>query len=106
MATNMAAKSIYNVLCQLSELTSLLTIRVGSCSFQSDQNPGKTYATNQLLECQLYPSELPKTWNMLCCSQLLELTTVDFRATEILSIVRVDIYVTVNSHSWQDSSSS
>lgn len=42
---------------------------------------------------QLEPSELPKTWNMLCCSQLLELTTVVLWATKILTIVRVDIFV-------------
>ena len=42
---------------------------------------------------QLEPSELPKTWNMLCCRQLLELTTVVLWATKILTIVRVDIFV-------------
>ena len=50
---------------------------------------------------QLEPSELPKTWNMLCCRQLLELTTVVLWATKILTIVRVDMFVHRTCQSYQ-----
>lgn len=62
-------------------------------AFRATKNLDKFVLSISCQSYQLEPSELPKTWNMLCCRQLLELTTVVLWATKILTIVGVDIFV-------------
>lgn len=45
-------------------------------AFRATKNLDKFVLSISYQSYQLEPSELPKTWNMLCCRQLLELTTV------------------------------